>query len=144
MNVIIRRANSNDFESVYSLICDLKGQRMDNESFKTIYLKNLSDPNIYYLVADKDNSVVGFISLHVQHILHHSKPTCELQELIMNSDLRGIGIGGLLMKEVEIIARKLNLEEIELTTRISRKKAQAFYRNLGYIHTHNKYVKKLF
>lgn len=144
MNVITRKANSDDFESVYLLICDLEGQKMDNESFKTIYLKNLSDPNIHYLVADKDNSVVGFISLHVQHILHHSKPTCELQELTINPDLRGIGIGGLLMKEVEIIARKLNLEEIELTTKIHRERAQEFYRNLGYIHSHNKFVKKLY
>lgn len=143
MNIIIRKANSDDFESVYLLICDLEGKQMDNESFKTIYSKNLNDPNIYYLIAEKDNSVVGFISLHVQHILHHSKPTCELQELNINSDLRGAGIGGLLMKEVEIIARKLNLEEIELTTKIHREQAQAFYRNLGYIHTHNKYVKKL-
>ncbi|NOU17693.1 MAG: GNAT family N-acetyltransferase [Bacteroidales bacterium] len=143
MNVIIREANSDDFESVYLLICDLEGQQMDNESFKTIYSKNISDPNIYYLVADKDNSVVGFISLHVQHILHHSKPTCELQELTVNPNLRGSGIGGLLMKEVEIIARKLHLEEIELTTKIHRERTQAFYRNLGYIHTHNKYVKKL-
>lgn len=144
MNTIIREANSNDYESVYSLICDLEGQQMDKESFKTIYSKNLSDPNIYYLVADKDNSVVGFISLHVQHILHHTKPTCELQELIINPSLRSSGIGGLLMKEVEKIAQKLNLEEIELTTKIHRERAQAFYRNLGYIHTHNKYVKKLF
>ncbi|NVO08760.1 MAG: GNAT family N-acetyltransferase [Bacteroidales bacterium] len=144
MNTIIREANSDDFESIYSLICDLEDQQMDKESFKIIYSKNLGDPNIYYLVADKSNSVVGFISLHVQHILHHSKPTCELQELTINSDLRGIGIGGLLMKEVEIIARKLNLEEIELTTKIHRERAQEFYRNLGYIHTHNKFVKKLY
>jgi len=144
MNIISRSATSDDFESIYSLISDLEGHAMDKGSFKSIFLKNLSDLNIHYLVAEKDSRIVGFISLHVQHILHHSRPTCELQELNITAALRGSGVGSLLMQEAERIARSLNLEEIELTTRIHREKAQDFYRKLGYEHTHNKFVKKLF
>ena len=66
-----------------------------------------------------------------------------MQELNIVSELRGSGIGSLLMQDIERIARSLNLEEIELTTRIFREKAQDFYRKLGYEHTHNKFVKKL-
>jgi PhnO protein len=91
----------------------------------------------------RDSKIVGFISLHVQYLLHHSAPTCELQELNILPELRGTGIGRFLMQEIEKIARSLNLEEIELTTRIARKKSQSFYRKMGYEHTHNKFVKKL-
>ncbi len=143
MNLIIRKATPDDSISVYSLISDLEAHEMDIKSFEVIYSKNLSDSNIYYLVAELESKIVGFISLHVQHILHHSKVTCELQELNIIQELRGSGIGAKLMHEVEKIAKDLNLEEIELTTKIHRERAQAFYRKLGYTYTHNKYVKKL-
>ena len=143
MNISIRKATSDDLESIYLLICELEEQHLDGELFEIIFLKNINDPHIHYLVAILNNRIVGFLSLHVQHILHHSKPTCELQELNIKCELRGSGIGALLMKEVERIANELNLEEIELTTKMHRERAQAFYRNLGYSHTHNKFVKKL-
>lgn len=143
MNPIIRKATTNDSESVYSLISDLEGHAMDRNAFKDVYSKNLSNPNVYYLVAENESEIVGFISLHVQHILHHSKATCELQELNIVPALRGSGIGAKLMSEVERIARELALEEIELTTKVHRERAQAFYQKLGYAHTHNKFVKKL-
>jgi (aminoalkyl)phosphonate N-acetyltransferase len=143
MNVLVRRATCDDLEVVYILICDLEDQQMDGESFSDIFIKNLSDPNIYYFVAELNKRIVGFLSLHVQHILHHSKPTCELQELTIVSELRGSGIGRMLIEEAEKTARILNLEEIELTTKTRRIKAQNFYRKLGFEHTHNKFVKRL-
>lgn len=143
MNISIRKATENDFESVYFLVSDLESHEMDRKLFKKIYSLNLSDPNIHYIIAEKDSKVVGFISLHVQHILHHAKATCELQELNIVPELRGSGIGAQLMNEAEKIARELNLEEIELTTKIQRDRAHNFYRKLGYSHTHNKFVKKL-
>ncbi|RPH29374.1 MAG: GNAT family N-acetyltransferase [Bacteroidales bacterium] len=143
MNITLRNAAINDLESVYLLVCDLEGYSMDRIAFENVYSINLSNPNIYYLIAEKENRIVGFLSLHVQHILHHSKPTCELQELNISSELRGYGIGALLMNEAERIAKELNLEEIELTTKIHRERAQSFYNKLGYKFTHMKFVKNL-
>ena len=142
IGLIVRVATISDLEAVYSLICDLEDHNLDKKSFEATFSKNLSDIDVYYLVAEKDGRVVGFISMHVQHILHHQKATCELQELNIEPEMRGQGIGNDLMEEVERIAKSINVEEIELTTRIYRDKAQKFYRNLGYEHTHNKYVKK--
>lgn len=143
MNVSIRKATSNDLESIYLLICELEDQQIEGETFEGVFLRNISDPHIYYLVAEINNRIVGFLSLHVQYILHHSKPTCEIQELNIVPELRGSGIGAKLMDEAEKIAKELNLEEIEITTRIDRERAQVFYHKLGYAYTHNKFVKKL-
>ena len=129
----IRNANIDDLESI----------QMEKKLFTEIFKRNITDPNVHYIVAQIGNRIVGFISLHVQYILHHSNPTCELQELNIVPELRGSGIGGLLMAEAEKVARNLNLEEIELTTKIHRTRTQAFYIKLGYTHTHNKFVKKL-
>jgi PhnO protein len=143
MNITTRRVASNDYEAIYFLIGDLTGHAMDKAKTKSIFIKNLSDPNIHYLVAEKETTIVGFISLHVQTLLHHNIPTGEIQELIISPEYRGAGVGHILMNEAEKIAHSLNLEEIELTTRIIRENAQHFYRKMGYNHTHNKFVKKL-
>ena len=143
MSITTRPVTLKDFDSIYSLVSDLKGHHLDKGTFETTFNKNLSDPNVHYIAAEKDRVTVGFASLHVQYILHHTYPTCELQELIIAQNHRGSGIGSILIKEVERIAISLNLEEIELTTRFTREKAQAFYKKLGYEHTHNKFVKKL-
>ena len=143
MQPFVRKAEARDLQQIYDLICDLEGEQVDVAAFERMFSYNINNPDAYYFVAEMGNRIVGFISLHVQHILHHSKPTCELQELNIKSELRGSGIGAMLMKEVELIAKELDLEEIELTTKIHRDRAQAFYRKLGYAHTHNKFVKKL-
>lgn len=143
MNVIIRKASPSDIEPVYALICDLEDLLMDRNNFEDIYYRNLTNPDIHYLLAEFDNLVVGFISIHIQHLLHHSKSTCEIQEIIINSEFRGSRIGEQLINEAERIAKELNLEEIEITTKIHRERAQAFYHKMGYAHTHKKFVKKL-
>lgn len=141
--VNIRRATINDVDSVYRLICDLENQKIDRVAFASTYKFNLNSNETIYLVTEINGCVVGFLSIHVQHILHHSKPTCELQELNVFKEYRSMGFGAALMQEAERIARNLGLEEIELTTKVFRKRAQEFYTRLGYENTHLKFVKKL-
>ncbi|HPD95540.1 MAG TPA: GNAT family N-acetyltransferase [Tenuifilaceae bacterium] len=141
--VNVRRATLSDLESVYQVICDLEGCQLNFELFSDTFSANLSDDNIIYLIAEINNSVVGFLSMHIQRILHHEKPTCELQELNVLSEFRSKGIGSTLMHEAEKIALQNNLEEVELTTKIYRKQAQEFYIHLGFENTHLKFVKRL-
>ncbi len=143
MNIKVRPANEADFDSVYELLNQLKGSQHNYEAFEQNYLQNIADPLVHYLIAVQKNEVVGFISLHVQRILHHPSLTGEIQELIIEENHRGKGIGKMLMEKVELLAKELKLEEVELTTRIHRKEAQEFYKNLGYTNSHLKFVKEL-
>jgi len=142
-DIVIRLAEPADQSVVYELICDLEDTKLDFESFKSIYNKNIRSTEVVYLVAEYNKAVVGFLSIHVQRILHHTKPTCELQELNVFSEYRSMGVGTALMQEAERIAKELGLEEIELTTKVFRKRAQEFYNRLGYINSHLKFVKKM-
>ncbi len=142
-DIVIRPAELADLSVVYELICDLEDTKLDFESFKSIYNINIRSTEAVYLVAEYNKSVVGFLSIHVQRILHHSKPTCELQELNVFNEYRSMGVGTKLMHEAERIAKNLGLEEIELTTKVFRKRAQELYNRLGYKNTHLKFVKKL-
>ncbi len=143
MEVIVRPASVADLESVYELLNQLKGSHHNREAFERNYTQNLSDPLVHYLVAIYNQKPVGFISLHVQRILHHEHRTGELQELIIDENYRGKGVGKQLMIAAEGLARTLNLEEIELTTRLHRTDAQEFYKSLGYSNSHLKFVKEL-
>jgi PhnO protein len=144
MKAIVRPANEADLNSVYELLNQLKGSQHNSEAFEQNYLQSINDPLVHYLVAEQEFVVIGFISLHVQRILHHSNLTGEIQELIIDVHHRGKGIGKLLMAAVEELASSLNLEELELTTRIHRKDAQEFYKKLGYSNSHLKFVKELY
>ncbi len=139
----IRYASPNDLEDVYRLICDLEGEPLTPDHFAQNYKVNLADSNIHYLVACEGEKVIGFLSMHLQRILHHEKLTCELQELNVLPDYRSRGVGRLLMEYAEKLAVNLGLEEVELTTRVFRTRAQEFYKRLGYTNTHLKFVKKL-
>lgn len=143
MNAIVRPANEADLNSVYELLNQLKGSQHNREVFEQTFVKNLADPLIHYFVAIYNQKPIGFISLHVQQILHHANRTGEIQELIIDENHRGKGIGKMLMEKVELLAKELKLEEVELTTRIHRIDAQEFYKKLGYTNSHIKFVKEL-
>lgn len=139
----IRMATLADLEPVYQLICDLEGESLNYSYFTENYRRNLEDSTVHYWVACHGEKVIGFLSMHVQRILHHVRLTCELQELNVLPEYRSQGVGSMLMEQAEKLAKELDLEEVELTTRNYRVRTQEFYKRLGYEQTHLKYVKKL-
>lgn len=139
----IRNANLADLGDVYHLVCDLEGETLNPQIFAQTYSESLKEKNVHYFVACDGDRIVGFLSMHIQRILHHERQTCELQELNVLPDYRSQGIGTMLMNHAESLARELGLEEIELTTRLYRTRAQEFYKRLGYSTTHFKFVKKI-
>jgi len=138
----VRNVVVDDLLNIYNLICDLEDEKMDLPFFEKVFTENLNDGNVHYFVAVAENCIIGFISLHIQHILHHNNSTGEIQELIISPHFQGHGVGTMLMHKVESLARELKLEELEITTRVYRERAQIFYKQLGYLNTHYKFVKK--
>jgi (aminoalkyl)phosphonate N-acetyltransferase len=138
----VRDVVGDDLLNIYNLICDLEDEKMDFSFFEKVFRENLNDSNVYYFAAVAENCIIGFISLHIQRILHHNNSTGEIQELIISPHFQGLGVGTMLMQKVESLARDLKLEELEITTRVYRERAQIFYKQLGYLGTHYKFVKK--
>lgn len=139
----IRLATLADLDAVYQLICDLEGEALSLTFFTQNYKANLQDSTIRYIVACDGEKVIGFLSMHIQRILHHERLTCELQELNILPEYRSQGIGSKLMEYAETLAKEMGLEEVELTTRNYRIRTQEFYKRLGYEQTHLKFVKRL-
>lgn len=140
-NVIIRKAAPDDLQAVYMLICKLENDTLEYGPFQQIFEESLQDPDCFYFVAESEMNTVGFISLHIQQLLHHCGAVGEIQEFFIREDVRGKGIGRLLMNEVKKYAATKNVKSLEVTSNKKRTENVKVYEHLGFRLTHNKFTR---
>jgi PhnO protein len=121
----------------------LEEDLLDFDIFRTTFNTNLQNPDIFYFILEVNNAPVGFISLHMQYLLHHSGPTGEIQELFVIPEFRGKGIGRKLIMKAEEVASEKKCTEVEITVNAQRKNVIDFYAHCGYTPTHVKFVKRI-
>lgn len=119
---------------------ELEETCIPEEELKPVYLRNAGHPDIYYFVAEENNRVVGFVSLHLQHLLHHYGKVAEVQEICIHHSCRGKGYGKILLDHVSQLARSLDCDLIELCTHKKRVNAHRFYDREGWKQSHYKYT----
>ncbi|KAA5532515.1 GNAT family N-acetyltransferase [Taibaiella lutea] len=138
--IIIRKAIPADLSDVYRLICELENDIFEHDIFSGIYEENLKSKYCFYIVAETENKVVGFISLQIQQLLHHCGTVGEVQEFYIDKDYRGKGIGRQLMDEVKQYAAEHQLKGLEVTSNKRRTENVNVYESLGFKLTHNKFT----
>lgn len=143
IQIQLRKAESNDKNHVYSLICQLVGFVFDRNSFEKTYEKNLLNEMVKYWVIDNGERVIGFVSLHIQDLLHHEGRVAEIQELCVDEKFTGKGFGKLLADHAISESKKLNCEIIELSASNKRVDAHRFYEREDWERSHFKFTKKL-
>jgi PhnO protein len=139
-DIIIRKAITADLPAVYRLICELENDTLEHDSFCQIFEQNLKSKYCFYIVAEIGNKTVGFISLQIQQLLHHSGAVGEVQEFYIDKDYRGKGIGSMLMDEVKQYATDNQLKSLEVTSNKRRTENVNVYESLGFKLTHNKFT----
>jgi PhnO protein len=143
VNFRIRHAEPGDSRAVFELICDLESSSFDYPCFEKLYLGNLSNEGIIYLVSEEEGEVTGFLSCHGQALLHHMGKVFEIQELVVKESLRNRKIGELLLRRAEELVKQGGDRFIEVATNIKREAAHRFYDKCGYARTHYKFTKDL-
>lgn len=87
-------------------------------------------------VADIDGAVVGFafVQLGCPHddAMHRPRVFAYLEDIVVSSDHRRLGVGKALMQKVEAWAGDRNVDQIELTVWEFNEEAKEFYEALGY------------
>jgi len=139
-NITIRKATPDDVQEVYRLICALENDKFDYNAFMRIFEGNLNNPGCFYRVAEIDNKIIGFISLHIQQLLHHCGAVGEIQEFYIDHDYRGKGIGKSLMNEAKKYAETKDVKSLEVTSNKKRTENVQVYEHLGFQLTHNKFT----
>ena len=139
----IREAVIEDRQQVYGLISALEENEINRDEFSDVYISNLSNPSVYYFVYERDHTILGFVSLHMQKLLHHTGNISEIQEIIVDKSARGTGIGKLLFQKAQEISRKKGCRQMEVCCNQRRLSSHQFYRAQGMSCQHFKFCKRL-
>ncbi len=140
--MFIREAQWDDREAVYQLVCQLEDYTFDREKITILFERNLDNPTIRYICAELDGVVIGFGSLYINELLHHCGKVGEIQELVVDSNYRDQGIGGLLMDDLLKWADQEGCVQVEVACNQIRTSAHGFYFSKGFINSHYKFVKE--
>lgn len=140
LNINIRKIQIQDLDFVYKSICELENEVFDFETFKAIFIENISNPNYLYLIAESENESLGFITFHIQNLLHHCGLVGEIQEFFIAKNHRGKGVGRKLIDGIVRYSEQNNLKSIEVTTNKKRVENVAIYESLGFTLSHNKFT----
>ena len=143
VKIILRKAQTEDINSIYRLVCKLEEEQLDKTTFKVIFNANLARQDIHYIVAENNGKIVEFISLYIQKLLHHNGSVAEIQELFIEPTTRGKGLGTKLIQYVWKIANENNCRSFEVTCNLIRKETHKFYESKGLTNTHLKFTNKI-
>jgi PhnO protein len=142
--ISIRKVNENDMLTVYEQICELEEIQFNTNDFKKIFIQNINDENILYFIAEDSMGVsLGFISCHIQCLLHHCGKVAEIQELFVKQAYRGQKIGTQMIKFIEEKLLVLNCLSLEVTAQNKRIQTHQFYKKMGFEYTHLKFTKNV-
>lgn len=80
---------------------------------------------------DKD-SIVGFVSLAIKNNLWMEGNLGHVDELIVDKNYRGKGIGTLLLNRIIDLAKEQRCKRVEVDSAFLRKDAHEFYESFGF------------
>ena len=139
-SVNIRMAVAEDFKTIYRFINSLENVFFDETTQQMLFLENIANPNIIYLLAFAEEQPVGLLSLHIQNLLHHNGKVGEIQEMFVDEKARGSGVGKKLIDAIKTIAQAENVVQLEVTSSFKRADAHRFYERENFIFTHKKFT----
>jgi len=101
------------------------------------------DGNQTLLVADAQGGPLGMIACDISYYLPLGAPTCRITAVAVGIGAQRRGVGRLLLREAEALARANSAVRIEFTSAEHRHDAHAFYRACGYVDGALRFVKRL-
>jgi len=91
----------------------------------------------HVLVAELDGRVVGTCQLVTfRHLQHRGGRCAEIESMHVSPDLRGKGVGGVLLEAAVEVARAAGCYRVQLTSNAARPDAHRFYERHGFAPSH--------
>ena len=119
----IRKLEKNDINQVIEIWTNSFSRNFD----KPINPNYLSDPNSITIVMSEEKIIVGVATLHI--IKKLTRILGLIEDVAVNEDYRGLGIGKKLVKELIKIGNEKNCDKIVLS---SSEKNSKFYEKIGF------------
>lgn len=141
-DVVVRVAQRRDVPEMVALLVDdmlgkARDQTSDLEPYYEAWDEIILDPNAEILVLDLDGRVVGMAQLNYARGLgRKGMRRCTIEAVRVASNLRGQGLGAILIENCLDLARARGCGLVQLTTDKARTDAHRFYQRLGFAASH--------
>jgi ribosomal protein S18 acetylase RimI-like enzyme len=133
MDFEIRMCRRSDFEGVLRLLQQLwPDQELDSGALRKVFEQGMQSKSQVYLCAEKEDDVIGFVSLTVKNNLWQAADLGHIDELVVDEKHRGSGLGTQILTEIVAQAKQRGCVRVELESAFHRKKAHAFYERQGF------------
>ena len=137
MNYTIREVKNEDIKELLNVY--IQGYRYHQEGRNDIFV-NLSDEELEKdlinnlnelstIVLIKDNKIVGYLSYKIKG---EYKKKLDIDQLVIEENYRGQGLGKKLVEQAKIIAKENNCTRIELNCWLFNKNALSMYEHIGF------------
>jgi GNAT superfamily N-acetyltransferase len=137
IDLAIRRAAEADLPALLRLYAQLgmnDGEVLAVEAAAEIMRRMTSYPEYaVYVAAASDGAIVGtFALLVMDNLAHRGAPSAIVEDVCVDEQLRGRGIGRAMMNFAMEFAGKRGCYKLTLSSSGAREGAHAFYRSLGF------------
>jgi len=145
--MVVRKATLDDYDELCALIAEVdelhrsnlpqrfrepEGPTREWEYFRSV----ITDESVGFFVAEDDGELVGFVHVVVRDSRDFAilvpRRYAFVDSIAVREELRGTGIGRVLMERAHEWATSMGATEMELNVFEFNEDAVAFYRKLGY------------
>jgi ribosomal protein S18 acetylase RimI-like enzyme len=131
--IVIRQCTHEDFTQIFLLLQQLWPEKtLDYELLCRVYSRGLESVAQRHLCAVEDMKIVGFCSLTILNSLWQAGHLAHIDELVVNQEKRGQGIGTALLDAITKVAREAGSSTLELDSAFHRSRAHKFYEQQGF------------
>ncbi|KEQ14146.1 GNAT family acetyltransferase [Endozoicomonas montiporae] len=146
-----RHAETSDLPDLIAMLADDKlGQLREDTSspvnprYQAVLKAILEDPNNELMVVEYNQRIAGMLQLtFIPYLSHTGSWRCLIESVRVHSDFRGRGLGTEFVQWSIERARERQCNLVQLTSDKQRPEALKFYRNLGFVDSHEGFKLKL-
>lgn len=132
-SIQIRNTEETDADQLAVLMEQLGFPLTSPDMLKRIKIYH-ANPNYFSYVAEKDQHLVGSVSLAITEQFHRQIRFCRIISLVVDQQYRKLGIGKALIQYAEHITKENGCEFMEVASAVHRAPmgAHDFYLSLGF------------
>ena len=108
------------------------GQPLSEQSKRDLVPGLRAHPACYVLIAWRGGLPVGFSICFLGFSTFNARPLINIHDIFVDSSVRGVGIGRMLLERIEAKAHELNCCRITLEVREDNRVARGLYRKVGF------------
>lgn len=129
----LRAASVNDATALTALLQQLApDEPRADAKLMALRLAELPSSRVV-LVAERDGKLLGTCTLNlIEHLAHNFAHSAILEDVVVDGDVRGLGIGQALVGKAVERARAWGCYKVALSSSQSREAAHRFYARLGF------------